>query len=366
LPLPDDVIDLILRFLDAPTLARCEGVSRGLRALCGAHHWQELCKSYCWLGRIKPPHRTWKHMYRCFSSSDWRYVIVGGNYQRYGRQWCPKTGHWNDFPAMEEVRNCAAAVIDGNGDLMVLGGGDSDSVPLRSVECYVSASDAWSSLPPMLTPRCCASAALLPTGHVAVVGGGESMWANSSVWNSCEVYDPVARVWCPLPSLKSQRCSFGLARLATDTLYATGGYKGDTVYLDSVETFDVKDGRWRESTPLPSRSVGNVAAVGPDHALYVAGGGPHGSEDAQTDVLLRLDPRAGRRWQALCPMLVPRFYFAGAFAPDGRLYVAGGYTHRGQLTTAEVYDRRMDRWEMMDDFAASLEFCAGVTMLGTF
>ena len=50
---------------------------------------------------------------------------------------------------------------------------------------------------------------------------------------------------------------------------------------------------------------------------------------------------------------------------DGQLYAAGGFEWSGQLTTAEVYDARADRWRPLPDLVdggAVIEFCAGAAV----
>ena len=47
------------------------------------------------------------------------------------------------------------------------------------------------------------------------------------------------------------------------------------------------------------------------------------------------------------------------------LYAAGGFEWSGQLTTAEVYDARADRWRPLPDLVdggAVIEFCAGAAV----
>ena len=79
---------------------------------------------------------------------------------------------------------------------------------------------------------------------------------------------------------------------------------------------------------------------------------------------VKWDSRANQ-WLPLAPMHARRHYFAAAFAPDGQLYAAGGFEWSGQLTTAEVYDARADRWRPLPDLVdggAVIEFCAGAAV----
>ena len=369
--LTSDILQEILGFLDGTALALVESVSRPLRALCKSYLWADLCGQWAWLVRGKPSFLTWKHFYcRLATRSHSSFTVVAGAYGGdnlgEGRRWRLRTREWEEVPEVPGMFKCAAVVRDLQGGLLVIGG-LSDIGTLRSVHRICGHTREWGLMPPMGTPRCCAGAAALDSGDVMVVGGSESMWMVSRVFDSVEVYDARRGGWYPHVPLLEPRCAHGVTVTPRGHVYAVGGYRGEGVYLDSVHRLDTAEeglGRgWERCPALPSPSVGNVAAVGPDQGLYVVGGGRNGNNNAQRSDLLRTDPRAPRGWDALRPMCVPRYYFAGAFGPDGWLYVAGGYTHSGQLSCAERYDPRADRWEVlppMETGGRPLQFCAGV------
>ena len=178
------------------------------------------------------------------------------------------------------------------------------------------------------------------------------------------MYAPGADAWAPLPPLGAARCAHSLALSAAGTAYAVGGYGGGLTYLASVECLDVAapERGWRAVASLNQPRAGACAAFGPDHCLYVIGGGGNGHDADSTCV--KWDSRANQ-WLPLAPMHARRHYFAAAFAPDGQLYAAGGFEWSGQLTTAEVYDARADRWRPLPDLVdggAVIEFCAGAAV----
>ena len=56
-----------------------------------------------------------------------------------------------------------------------------------------------------------------------------------------------------------------------------------------------------------------------------------------------------------------RHAFAASFAPDGKLYVAGGFEYVGTpLRSAECYEPVADKWRQLPELGASMEFCSGV------
>ena len=135
---------------------------------------------------------------------------------------------------------------------------------------------------------------------------------------------------------------------------------GGTCYLDSIEMIDAHnpDERgWRSAGRLEQPRAFGAACLGPDHCVYVLGGTDNGSSGFSS--CLKWDPRSGRS-HTLAPMGTSRHAFAADFAPDGLLYVAGGFEWVGVLTSAECYDTRADRWRALPEIGASFELCAGV------
>ena len=133
---------------------------------------------------------------------------------------------------------------------------------------------------------------------------------------------------------------------------------GGVQYLDSIEAIDLSapERGWRVAAQLPHPRAFAAACLGPDRCLYVLGGTENGSSSRPT--VLRWDPRAEHVHQ-LAPMRSARAHFAGAFGPDGRIYVAGGFEWTGMLTSAEVYDPRLDCWTDLPEMGANMELCAG-------
>jgi N-acetylneuraminic acid mutarotase len=67
----------------------------------------------------------------------------------------------------------------------------------------------------------------------------------------------------------------GLAAAATSNgiIYAIGGVATNSVFLNSVEVFDIAANSWTpDPQSLPLRSAWHAAAVGPDRLIYVIGG----------------------------------------------------------------------------------------------
>ena len=369
--LPEELLQRAFLHLDSRSLARAEAACRGWRRAASADFlWRDRCAAWSWLTRRKPSGATWKRQERALSGAP-RFVVVGGAYSARGRAFSAATGAWADVPAMATERNGAALLYDVEGASLCAVGGRSSGpygYPLASVERLAcgggGGGGAWAAAPPMATARCCLGAAFDDAGRLLVAGGAESMYKHAAVHASAEVYAPGADAWAPLPPLGAARCAHSLALSAAGTAYAVGGYGGGLTYLASVECLDVAapERGWRAVASLNQPRAGACAAFGPDHCLYVIGGGGNGHDADSTCV--KWDSRANQ-WLPLAPMHARRHYFAAAFAPDGQLYAAGGFEWSGQLTTAEVYDARADRWRPLPDLVdggAVIEFCAGAAV----
>jgi len=216
----------------------------------------------------------------------------------------------------------------------------------------------WEHVAPLHTERACPAAAADGRGNIVLTGGGESTYRHATVYSSAEAL--VGEEWRPFPSMTTARCAHGLALSAGGTLYATGGYGGGTSYLDSIECIDAHapgERGWQAAGGLDQPRAFGAACVGPDQCLYILGGTDNGS--AGLSSCLKWDPRSARR-HALAPMSTSRHAFAAGFAPDGSLYVAGGFEWVGVLTSAECYEPRADRWRPLPELEAYMEFCAGV------
>lgn len=414
------------RVASAEDLASASGVCTSWRACASTERlWEALTGAEVGhLTRQQLPlGRTWREYYvELVTSSSISFIVLGGRIGDRigrGRRFQVKDKVWKDTPQMAVERRGPALVRDEDGCLYALGG--ACGVPLRSVERLPPSSGSaqgeseeagWEMVPPMRTARCAAAASHDGHGRIIVSGGGESMYRHARVFASCEAFS--AGAWLPYPAMQTPRCAHSLTlghaqAAAASSLYAVAGYDGnEDRYLDTIEAIDVDapERGWRIVGQLPEPRAFAAACVGPQHALYVLGGTDNGSSNFATCVrcaargsacirdlrgpthlleshrlvvltrhLLpcpplyarvalssrRWDPRSGST-HALAPMTSRRHAFAAAFAPDGLLYVAGGFEWMGTLTSAECYDPRADRWRELPSLGAGLEFCSGAVV----
>eukprot|EP00326_Haptolina_ericina_P032202 CAMPEP_0181240202 /NCGR_PEP_ID=MMETSP1096-20121128/40388_1 /TAXON_ID=156174 ORGANISM="Chrysochromulina ericina, Strain CCMP281" /NCGR_SAMPLE_ID=MMETSP1096 /ASSEMBLY_ACC=CAM_ASM_000453 /LENGTH=454 /DNA_ID=CAMNT_0023336043 /DNA_START=27 /DNA_END=1393 /DNA_ORIENTATION=- len=310
--------------------------------------WQNLAlRGWDWLLRWKPRALTWKQTYRRLDESNGAAFHVKAGRMRARSQ------RWADLPPMAAERNSAALARGSEGDLLVFGGRTERA--LATVERLSPGATEWIRAPSMATPRCCPAAAAIGEGRFLVTGGGESMYRHSKVYRTVEIYSLTGGSFPDFPQLQVARCAHSLAVAANGTVYATGGYGGGLSYLSSIEALDLSAPElgWSRVASMPEARAGSSGCLGPDHCLYIVGGGDNGTTNFSSCV--KWDPRSGK-WHQLASMHNPRHYFAGSFAPDGKLYVAGGFEWTAQLSSAEVYDPVADKWRLLPDLGYASSF----------
>jgi hypothetical protein len=96
------------------------------------------------------------------------------------------------LPRMNTARDNAAAVLLGNGKVLIAGGENSD--PLNGVELYDPATNSFAaSSPAMSDSRSAPTATLLPDGNVLIAGGLEGFTLNTpTISKSVDLYDPAS------------------------------------------------------------------------------------------------------------------------------------------------------------------------------
>lgn len=330
-----------------------------------------MLRCWGWFIQTVPQRHTWKWLYsKLYTCVSAKFCVVGT--LRTGgslaRAFCLLTKEWIDLPPPMQERNMAAVVRDSSGDLVVIGGlpvyNYSDFKAVRTAEIFKGG--VWLPFPDMNKARCCCSGALDKQGRIHVVGGGETMYSTSEVTNVVETYVSSSATepsgsWYEAAEMKEARCALGVAySYATNYLFAAGGYGGHSHYLDSAERLDLSGGSsifWESLPQMSCKRAGCNATVGPDHRIFVLGGGPDGRSEHNT--MEALDPRECR-WQTSFPQLhYGRHYNSAAFGPDGLLYVAGAFRHDGQLDVVERYDPRSNAWEDLPNIGRHVEFSAG-------
>ena len=146
---------------------------------------------------------------------------------------------WSTLAPMGTARWAHTIGLLPSGHVIVAGGTCHGHDALLSAELWNPATNSWSALPPMAHARTGAAGHVLPSGRFAVLGGRSREWQGSTVRSDGEVYDPVRRVWEPLPAeMASWRSDFSAAPVPGGLIVAGGSVDG------KAELYDEASGCW--------------------------------------------------------------------------------------------------------------------------
>jgi N-acetylneuraminic acid mutarotase len=246
----------------------------------------------------------------------------------------PKTETFTALAPLPQKLN-HIGVVSHHGDLYVLGGyGHTlDTGTRASFYRYDPETDRWSRMPEMPEPR--AAMAVGVVGEQLVVAGG----ARDNVPRSdAFAFDFRTRRWTRLPDMLSRREHVG-ATVVGDRLYVLGGRAPASLAVDTAESYDVSERRWRRLSPMLTGS-GGLGVVSIDGEVIAVGGGNDGAGTV-TGAVQEWDPRA-ERWSYLSAMRTPRHGHATVAAGD-RIWVFGGSPCAYFNATDSVEELDLDR-----------------------
>lgn len=168
------------------------------------------------------------------------YSIGGAGFSTHVERYDGTTDAWTVVASLPTGVLEAAAVNDGTGRLLVIGGRTSASMVTDLVQVFDVAGASWSTtaVPPIPAPVYDARAALGADGRVYVVGGHDAL--NSDPLADCWVLDLATNTWTTGPDMQLPRHNFAFTRGPDDFLYAIGGDdgKGGTNRVERLLTRD--------------------------------------------------------------------------------------------------------------------------------
>ncbi|MDJ0833418.1 MAG: kelch repeat-containing protein [Gammaproteobacteria bacterium] len=298
---------------------------------------------------------------------------------------------WQEMAPLATARDNHAAVVL-NGKIYVIGGLDSNSNELLSMEIYDPVADSWSIGAPLPAAGAFGEAHVIggkiyiksdnasdvhvydpATGWstVTTIGGGQSFGASdtyndtifgniivgvlgASVFDSLETvgYQPSGNQWLVGTNLSIRELLRPSVTVVGDTMYVIGGFGGrfscsfsscDRGALDWVLKYDLTNDTWDEfSADEMNVERDNLETVNLNGKILAIGGNPVGcsfSGSCSIGNPLRsaeiYDPVANS-WTEISSMLNPRKDFA-AVVLNGDVYVIGGYDGNDETTSVERY-----------------------------
>ncbi|KAL3316511.1 hypothetical protein Ciccas_004850 [Cichlidogyrus casuarinus] len=231
-----------------------------------------------------------------------------------------------------------ALAFNVEGTIYYIGGGYGQST--NEVYILHLGSYTWTNGPRMMQKRGFFSGAVV--GSKIYVFGGEHFENNKqvSLLNSCEYLDTRRSLNWQSCEAMSERKSKTAAVQYKGSVYLFGGLT-DYGVTDSVEHFDVMSNRW---TRMPAMKIAKLkpAAALLNDLIYVTAG-----LDANNEVQKAVDvfnPAYGNWDNRYMPATHLEHHVASMLAFNGKLYIAGAYTHK----QVERFNPRLNQWELLN------------------
>ncbi len=241
---------------------------------------------------------------------------------------------WRTRAPMPTERFFLSLVQASNGKLYAIGGANTTSNGLRTVEEFDPAANTWSTKAPMPTGRAHIAAVAL-NGRIYVIGGTDQRGREVA---TVEEYNPTTDTWAtraPMPTARH-----GAAAESGGKIYVIGGSPGSCVRLATVEAYDPVTNTWTTKAPMPTARFG-LRAAAYNHKIYAIGGNTACNSPYSLTAANEVYDPATNTWQTLASLPIPREGH-GVAASHGLIYSIGGY-YQSMLGT-DVYDPVADRW----------------------
>ena len=188
--------------------------------------------------------------------------------QNHSAYYDPESGNWTSVLDMPTARGGATAQVL-EGQILVIGGMDSNGASLNVVEIFDPVNNTWSTGPSLQTRRDNPGSALL-NGKVYIVGG-RTREANGqqTTHATVEVLEPSALAWSYLAPMPTARRTMTVGTIS-DRLQVIGG---ENPVVAVNEEYNPETDTWRKLTPI---EIGRHGAAGATirGRIYVACGGP--------------------------------------------------------------------------------------------
>jgi hypothetical protein len=245
----------------------------------------------------------------------------------------PATRSFHPAGSMTTPRTHPAAVRLADGRVLLAGGDDGSSIPLRSAEIYDPASGVFRATGPLRTARVPEVAVLLKDGRALIPGGSD---ASGGVLASAELYDPRSGRFAPAGDMIAARRKHGGVLLRSGRVLVVGGSDARDWSGQKTET-EIYDPAADVFAPAASMALrrfklGSAVVALQDGRVLVAGG-------AAAPELY--DPAKGEFLAVSGGYGQPRYYAAATLLKDGRVLITGGYgtgsASEGPLSTTDAW-----------------------------
>jgi len=300
------------------------------------------------------PMATGRSSHVAASLPDGRALVAGGflagsaNATSSAEVYDPATGMFSPTAPLSAPRAYAAAARLPDGRVLVVGGIPVNSSPATvfdSAEIYDPVAGTWTATGTMSAGRQAAQALALPSGMVLVIAG-------DSTGQGCELYDPATGTFAATGSLAVSRSQFVASLLQDGRVLVAGGGQPGGPSLASGEIWDPITGAWSATGSMSSpRAAASAITLG-DGKVLVAGGTATYSWDSAVAAAELYDPATGV-FSAAGNLSVPRNGHVAALLGDGDVIVTGGISAESSLTASiEYYSVAGGNWQSVGPMAS--------------
>ncbi len=247
----------------------------------------------------------------------------------------PSNNTWTWKASMLTSRREFQAVVL-NGKIYVIGGNGGGT--LNRVEEYDPTTNTWTTKADMSTARENFQAEVID-GKIYVIGGNGNRGNSFATLSSVEVYDPTTNTWTTKASMSTGR-EFFQTTVLDGKIYAIGGSgASSSTSIASAEVYDPTANTWTVLASMSNARM-NLKTVILDGKIYAIGGYNFGL--GHLNSLEMYDP-ATNTWTTKASMSTPR-YAHQAVTVNGQIYAFGGASTSGLTNTAEKYDSSTNTW----------------------
>ncbi|WP_312305570.1 kelch repeat-containing protein, partial [Pulveribacter sp.] len=175
---------------------------------------------------------------------------------------------------MAHARRAHAAVLLGDGRVLVASGFNNVVGEVPAAEIYDPATGTWSAVAPPLVPRHYASLNLLPDGRALLAGG----WTGPGATTHAELYDPAANTWTatgPMNFPRNGAMGTPLAHatvLPSGLVLMVGGSDTARAAQPDAELYDRTTGTWTIDGSMGVGRENGSAHLLPDGDVLLTGG----------------------------------------------------------------------------------------------
>ncbi|GBM72057.1 Kelch-like protein 3 [Araneus ventricosus] len=150
----------------------------------------------------------------------------------------------------------------------------------------------------------------------------------------------------PMAPIYITRCLYSVVSV-NGFIYVMGGFGDDFNYIEDIERFDPRTGKWKLVSSMVPMSLSEVVAV--NGYIYAVG---YDRDVTNPNMIIQVYDPASDRWSSVsAPKLFKQEITAIAFR--GHLYLIGAETFGCVLRSMEKYDPQKDVWIKMPDLTVA-------------